>query len=250
MTKYDAIIVDDEDNNLILLEFFIQKFCPSINIIAKSTNLNDTKLLVIEKKPLIAFLDIQINESKIFEILDEIDFSEVEIIFVTAYDEYALKAFKYNAVDYLLKPISIEDLVLATNKTIKRIEERKIFESNLKNNKIIPDNNNDGFITISSLEKIDIIKYEEIIFCKSDGRYTTFYLRNNEQIVACKNIGEYEDILPLNFFYRIHHSYIVNVFYISNINKKAGYYCEMKNGAFLPISRRKQEGINKILNLK
>ncbi|SEP66251.1 LytR/AlgR family response regulator transcription factor [Flavobacterium urocaniciphilum] len=248
MTKYDAILVDDEENNIVILDFFIKKFCPSINIVKTCINLEETILAINKYKPSIAFLDIQINENQIFEVLDKIDISEIEIIFVTAYDEFALKAFKYNAIDYVLKPISIEDLILATNKAIQRIEEKKIFENEIfKRNKL---KSKDLFLTVHSLDKIDIINFEEIIFCKSDGRYTIFFLRNNEQIMACKNIGEYEELLTFNNFYRIHHSYIVNISYILKINKKAGYYCEMKNGAMIPISRRKQDGINKLLNIK
>jgi two-component system LytT family response regulator len=247
-TKISAIIVDDDNDNLQLLKYFITKFCPLVEIIGECLNVDDSIVLISELSPQLIFLDIQLNDKTAFDILDKIDFSELEIIFVTAYDNYALKAFKYNAVDYILKPLSIEDIILATNKVILKINEKQIFDQQV-NNKIKNhlEKTND-FISISSLDKVTLINKNEIIFCKSDGRYTTFFLSNKSEHVACKNLGEYELILNENDFFRIHHSYIVNIKHIKNINKKSGYYCEMTNGAFLPIAKRRQEGLKQILN--
>jgi two-component system LytT family response regulator len=251
MKKYSAIIIDDEDNNLLLLNHFISKFCISIDIINQAASIEEAIVVIDQAKPDILFLDIQLNDKEVFSLLDVIDFSDIEIIFVTAYDFYALKAFKYNAVDFILKPISIEDLILAVNKCIKRIEEKKSFEINSYYNGV--ENSAaqlSNFITISSIDKLTVIRKEEIIFCKSDGRYTTFYLNNAEEIVACKNLGEFEQALDVINFFRIHHSYIVNVNYIINIDKRAGYCCEMVNKIILPVAKRRQEGLNKFLKIK
>ena len=251
MKKYSAIIIDDEDNNLLLLNHFISKFCLSIDIINQAASIEEALVVIDQAKPDILFLDIQLNDKVVFDLLDVIDFSDIEIIFVTAFDFYALKAFKYNAVDFILKPISIEDLTLAVNKCIKRIEEKKAFEVS---NVFDIDQNTpaqaSNFITITSLNKVDVIKKEDIVFCKSDGRYTTFYLKSNEEVVACRNLGEFEQMLDVINFFRIHHSYIVNINYILNINKKAGYYCEMTNKIMLPVSKRRQESLNKFLKIR
>ena len=130
MKTYSAVIIDDEINNLVLLKHFINKFCLNIEIVGEADSVSSGIDIINLRKPKILFLDIKLSDSDVYEILDEIDFTEYEIVFVTAYDEFALKAFKYNAVDYVLKPVLIEDLVLATNKCIRRIEEKKIFEKN------------------------------------------------------------------------------------------------------------------------
>lgn len=248
MELYNAIIIDDEKNGIDIMEHFLTKFCPSIKIVDKGSTVEEAVKKIQLNKPDILFLDIQLSNNTSFEILDQIDFSEIEIIFVTAFNDYAIKAFKYNAIDYILKPLSIEDLIIATNKAIKRINERKEFEKELKTKDKLYNESSSEIVTISSLDKVSLIKKDDIIFCKSDGRYTTFYLSNNTEIIACKNLGEFENALCNNFF-RIHHSYIINLGHLIKINKKAGNYCEMSNSALLPIAKRRQETLNKLLGV-
>ncbi len=249
MKKYTAFIVDDEDRNVNIIVHFLNKFCPNIQIIGSSNSFEEAVEKINLLKPQILYLDIQLHNKTAFELLDVIDISEVEIVLVTAYENYAVKAFKYNVLDYVMKPISIEDIVLASNKAISRIEDKEIFDNSKVLEMQINNLEYSSFITISSIDKIDIIKKNEILFCKSDGRYTTFYLKNEEEYVACKNIGEYENILTDNCFFRIHQSYIINLDFVVSVNKKSGYYCEMINGARLPIAKRRQEALNKILKV-
>jgi two-component system LytT family response regulator len=250
MKTFTAVIIDDEFNNIIILKHFIDKFCLNIEIIGEADSVFTGIDIINEKKPDILFLDIKLNNSNVYEILDVIDFTEYEIVFVTAYDEYALKAFKYNAVDYVLKPIAIEDLILAINKCIKRLQDKEIFNNQIIEEVKIPVLTASKYVSIASLDKVEIIKKDELFFCKSEGRYTTFFMKNKEEIVACKNIGEYEAILTEENFFRVHQSYIINLDYVLNINKKSGYYCEMINGAFIPIAKRKQESLNRFLKIK
>lgn len=250
MKKYDAVIIDDEVGNLVLLNHFITKFCIDINIVGQADSVEMGINLINLKKPTILYLDIRLESRYAFDILDSIDFSDMEVVFVTAFEEFALKAFKYNAVDYILKPLSIEDLILATNRALKRIMEKDIFYKQLELGERKNNSKTSKYVSISSIDKVNLIIKQDIIFCKSDGRYTTFYLNNKEEYVACKNLGEYEQILVEECFFRIHHSYIVNLDYLVKINKKAGNYCEMTNGALLPIAKRRQENLNKFLNIK
>jgi two-component system LytT family response regulator len=249
MNRYKAYIVDDESDNVDLLKYLLKKYCLNIEIIGESNTFQDCINDLNTLNPEILFLDIKLNDKNAFDILDVINSSESEIIFVTAYQEFALKAFKYNAIDYVLKPISIEDLVVSVNKAILRIEEKKIFENQILNNFPSSKSNSSSILTISSLDKIEIIKKSDILFCKSDGRYTTFYLTDKTEILACKNIGEFEILLNDDIFFRIHNSYIINVSHVKNINKKVGYYCEMINGAFLPIAKRRYQSFSDFLNL-
>lgn len=249
MQQYTCIIIDDEKSNLNLIKHFITNFLPNLKILGEASNVEEGINIINREKPEILFLDIQLNEKSAFDILNNLDLGEFEIIFVTAYEDYAVMAFKYNAVDYVLKPIIIDDLVVATNKCIRRIEEKKTFKSNNKINKkrVI---SNSKFLSIPSINKVDLIKIDDIIFCKSDGRYTSFFLKNNEEIIACKNLGQFEDILDDTLFFRIHHSYIINLNYLISITKKTGYYCEMTNNINLPIAKRRQESLRSFLKSK
>lgn len=250
MQQYTCIIIDDEKSNLNLLKHFITKFLPSLKIIGEASNVEEGIDVINKIKPEILFLDIQLNEKSVFDILNNLDHAEFEIIFVTAYEDYAVKAFKYNAIDYILKPIIIDDIVAAANKCIRRIEEKKIFKNNTHNFEDKKATCNSKFLSIPSINKVDLIKMEDIIFCKSDGRYTSFYLVNNEEIIACKNLGQFEAVLDKTLFFRTHHSYIINLDYLISITKKTGYYCEMINNISLPVAKRRQESLRSFLKSK
>ena len=250
MLKYTAVIIDDEESNVSLISRFVKKFLINIELIGEAYNVNDGIEIINKLNPQIVFLDIQLNEKTAFDILDQVNFGELEIIFITAYKSFALEAFKYNAIDYILKPFSIEEIILSVNKCIQRIEEKNSFEKRILNFNKDNNNKNDKYVSVSSIDKVTLIKKEDIIFCKSDGRYTTFYLKNNTEVVSSKNLGEYEIILNNDIFFRIHHSYIINIDHVVKIHKKTGYYCEMINKINLPVARRRKDALNKYLGIK
>lgn len=250
MQQYTCVIIDDEKSNLNLIKHFITNFLPRLKIIGEASNVEEGIEMINEIKPEILFLDIQLNEKSAFDILNNLDDTDSEIIFITAFENYAVKAFKYNAIDYVLKPIIIDDLIQAANKCIKRIEEKKEIKNKDINFEEKKAACNSKFLSIPSINKVNLIKIEEIIFCKSDGRYTSFYLKNNEEIIACKNLGQFEEVLDKNLFFRTHHSYIINLNYLISITKKTGYYCEMINNINLPIAKRRQESLRSFLKSK
>ena len=149
-----------------------------------------------------------------------------------------------------MKPIVIDELISAAKKCFQRIEERKIYETRIAVDSSTKQIGNSDSVSITSIDKVDILKKKDIVFCKSDGRYTTFYMNNNKEFVASKNLGEYGNLLENDNFYRIHHSYIVNLSHLVQITKKAGYFCEMINGVKLPIAKRRQEGLLLFLKSK
>lgn len=253
MEKITAVIVDDEINNVDLLCHFLTKYCPLIEIVGKSTTKNEGIELVNQLKPKILFLDIMLDEGTGFDLLEDITFTETKVIFVTAFDKYAIKAFKYSAIDYLLKPIDIEELILAVNRAYADIEKDQYTETKQIQQAYKTITNNTlplALIALPSVEKVDFIKIENIIYLKSEGRYTIFNLKDNKQIVATKNLGEYESMLDAHIFFRIHNSYIINLNEVTAINKAAGNYCEMCNGESLPIAKRRQDQLNRFLKLK
>ncbi len=252
MKKADAVIIDDEKKNVKLLEHFLKTYCPQVNIIGTAFTKADSIKLIDEKKPQLVFLDIVLDTDTGFDVLDEISHEEFKVIFVTSHSEYAIRAFKYNAIDYVLKPISTEDLVIAVNKAYDDIE-NELFTtpdqlSHLSSS--IEKSTSLDFIALPSVDKIEFIKLEQIVYLKSDGRYTIFHLADGKKVVVAKNLGEYENFMDANNFFRIHNSYIVNLRHIIKINKASGSYCEMTNRDSLPIAKRRQEALSKFLRIK
>lgn len=253
MTQVTAVIIDDEINNVDLLVHFINQYCPQINVVGKAITKEEGIALTNQLKPQILFLDIMLNEGNGFDLLDNITYKKSKIIFITAYSEYAIKAFKYNAVDYLLKPIEIDELITAVDKACLAIENNEFTEpTQVKNLKKIVTNNKlpISLIAIPSADKIDFIKVEDIIYIKSQGRYSIFNLKDSKQIVATKNLGEYENLLDTNTFFRIHNSYLINLTKVTSINKTGGNYCVMENAEELPIAKRRQDKLHRFLKIK
>ncbi|GAA0739237.1 LytTR family DNA-binding domain-containing protein [Gaetbulibacter jejuensis] len=249
-----AVIIDDENDNVELLEHFLKTYCPTITVVGKGNTVEEGINIISLQKPQLLFLDIELNNNNTaFDILDKVNYTSYKAIFVTAYNEYAIKAFKYNAVDYILKPINIDDLVNAVNKILIDIErslytsqiQMKLFSQSLNNL-----NEKLEVIAVPSLNQIDVVNLDSISYLESHERYTIFHKIDSSKVVASRNIGEYEAILPSKTFYRIHHSYLVNITKIVKINKSEGSYCEMINGIMLPISRRRNDGLSNLLMLK
>ncbi len=252
MQSLRAIVVDDEINNNDLLIHFLKQYCPYVNVVGSAVTKAEAIEIINEIKPDLLFLDIVLDQGSGFDVLENVDYSMTRVIFVTAFNEFAVKAFRYNAVDYIMKPIEIEELISAVAKAYKDIE-NSLFTDNKQIDilsKTIQDYDDLNIIAIPSMDKVDFIKLEDILYFKSEGRYTNFYLKNNKKIVATKNIGDYEKTLENTYFFRIHNRYIINLMHVNNINKAAGNYCEMANGDLLPIAKRRQDELNRFLGLK
>lgn len=247
MDKYTAIIVDDEASCMELLLHFITKYCPQVSVMGTAKDLNEARNLIQEVKPQIVFLDVQVNNALIFELLDKIDCKKIEIILITAYQEYTIKAFNYDVVNYLLKPILVEDLIKSVNRCIAKIKEKKQTENIETEGKLLKNKSINNKVIIASIDKTDVVKTDDIVYLKSEGRYTTFFLKNNTQIVASKNLGEYNTILPQDNFFRIHHSYIINIDFLDQLIRKNSCLCKLKSGVELPVAVRRQDALHEFL---
>ena len=185
MNTIKTIIVEDELNNAKLLEHFITKYCPEIELIDNFKTKKAAVRSIKKNKPQLLFLDIILEKQTAFDLLDEVDFSKFNIIFVTAFDQYALKAFQYNTADYLLKPIQIDELIAAVKRVKLRNDKNEFTHAdqvNILSNSLTTANLK--FITISNIDKVNFVKNEEILYCKSAGRYTEFYLTDKRKLVA------------------------------------------------------------------
>lgn len=253
MNRLRTILVDDEKNNLELLEYFIKKNCPSLEIVAKCSTYDSAKEIIQNTDFDLCFLDILLDHDNSFHLLENLDKTSFHIIFTTAYDEFAIKAFRYNATDNLLKPIVIDDLIKAVHRVEEQIHKKEfIDQENIKQlSETILKKQPLNYLTVSGMNRVDFIQPDDIVYLKSAGRYTEFFLQDKKQkIISSRPIGEYETILTQDRFYRIHNSYLINLSALININKRAGNYCELTNGVSLPISRRRFEGLIKLMRLK
>lgn len=250
MSNYSALIIDDEIENIQLLKIFIEKYCKEINIIYTGTTLDKATELCLIHKPQILFLDIKLDDSSTsFTLLENCKDINAEVIFVSSYEEYALKAISLNATAYLMKPVQTTELVNAVSKAIHNIETKKLFQESISKTEIAPSAKL-NIIFVPSVNKIDFVRIDEILYLEADGRYTVFHLITGITVVAVKNIGEYEKLLDQNIFFRTHHHYIININMVTNINKSQGNFCELNNGKSIPIAKRRQEQLYKFLNLK
>ncbi len=244
-----VILIEDDLETIKLIEQFEKENTVLLSII---TVVPDSSLLVdlVDKnKPdlLIVSLD---KPSFNPNILNAISVHKPKILFLSKNKTDAYDAFKYGGLDFLLKPLDYSELIISLYKTVKLIEMESIYQDD-KIGKIKTLNvlhNNSDFVAIASVDKIDLLKINDIIFCKADGKYTEFHTNKTTKIVSSRNLGEYSSLLENNFF-RIHHSYLVNIKHLVKIIKKDGLYCEFSNGHVLPVAKRRQEEFIKFIKL-
>lgn len=231
-----TILVDDEPIARMSLRGMLETYFPNISIKGEAKNLPDAIKLIHQYKPTIVFLDIEMPGYSGLEILNFFHDQQLhsKIIFVTAYEEYALKAFELSAVDYLLKPIQKEALERALVKIQATPKENlQVLQENLTHQK-------PKRITLQTGDGLLFLKLDEILYLKADGSYTHFYLENNEKITVSKRLQEYEKLLELGSFMRIHRSHMINLEHIKKITKEDGGGVLMCNGELLSISQEKK----------
>jgi two-component system LytT family response regulator len=238
-----TLIVEDDILNVILLKKLLHKYFPAIEIIAKANNSAEFVDLLFSEKPDLILLDIHLGEEKnTLEVLSEIDDVQAEIIVISADESQAIEAInQYTVAGYITKPIRIVQLKRVIEKATRNIQLKRIAN---KSTGFL----SDVLIAVSTSKSIEFLVIKDILYLEADGKYTVFHLKDKEVRVVSKNIGEYEKILPIQFFFRIHHKYIVNIRKVTNINRSEGIYCHLVNGVSLSISKRKQEALRKFLN--
>jgi two-component system LytT family response regulator len=242
----NAIIIDDEVNNVDNLSILLQQYCKQVHVVAKAFNAQQGKDIILQHKPDLVFLDVQMPGEDGFELLKSLSDLSFEIIFVTAYDQYGIQAIKFSAIDYLLKPIKIHDLQDAVNKVIIKNSQKK---QNLQLENLVKllQQNEPPRIAISASKETRFIKPENIIFCESSNNYTTFHMNDGETIISSRPIYEYESLLGPYGFIRSHQSYIINKNHVKSWVKENGGYLLMEDNSQIPVSRNKKENLRDLL---
>ncbi len=243
MIVLNAIIVDDEEFARSSLYFLLQENCENVQISGIAKSVNEARTLLSEHKVDLIFLDIAMPGENGFELISSAKTSNAHVIFTTAYDQYALKAIKANALDYLLKPIDIDELKEAVNRAVKYISldkdalHRNQNLSNLTLN--LAERNEIKKLTLPNGQGYTLIDIDEIIHIEADSNYSIFHLAKKEKITVSKVLKDYEEILPQNQFVRIHKSSIINLDYLKEYNSKNGLEAILKNGEKIAVSRRR-----------
>ncbi len=244
--KIRAIIVEDETPSALLLEKLIESYCPELEVVASAQSLEEASRIISSERPDVVFLDIELNSENGFELLSGFNDIHCEIIITTAYEKYALKAIKISALDYLLKPIDIEELKEAVYKLKSKFESeemkgKKPGEDGTKADNIFPKSR----LVLSSLKEKHFVFPEEILYLQSERQYTYFNMKDGQMIMTSKNIGEYESkLIPYNFF-RCHHSFLINLNEVRGYSSQNGLHAIMTNGSLVDVSKRKKENFMK-----
>nr|WP_299070970.1 LytTR family DNA-binding domain-containing protein [uncultured Allomuricauda sp.] len=242
-----ALIIDDEAKARQGLRLVLEKYCPEIKILAlcESPEIGLEKINAL--KPDLIFLDVQMPKMSGFDLLERVSKINFEVIFVTAYDRYAIKAIKFSALDYLLKPIDVDELMNAVEKISKKKKNKVAqYGSLLKNVK--PGMEKLKRLAIPSDNEIIMQPIADIIYCEADSSYTTLYLSGGKKITVSKTLKEFENILPEGDFCRIHHSTLVNMAHVTKYIKGEGGYVIISNNNHLNVSRRKKDQFLQMLH--
>lgn len=236
-----SIIIDDEPQNNKILRHFLETYCQNVEVIAEATEPQQAISFITELKPQLLFLDVELPGQNAFGILNQLMPVDFEIIFVTAYNQYALNAIKYNALDYLLKPVNIDELKQAVEKATVRMAEKNINErlSNFFHNQSqLLDNTR---IALPTRDGLTFYPIKDIVNCEAEGPYTRFHFIHDKSIIVTGTLKEFEQILPSEMFCRVHHSFLVNLNRIHKYFRGKGGYLEMDNGKMVEVSQRKKE---------
>ena len=236
-----AIVVEDEFRVRNVFIRLLAEYCREISVIGEADNIEDAYALIMEKKPQLVFLDIEMPHGNGFELLAKFERVPFEVIFVTSYSNYAIRAIKCSALDYLLKPVMVSDLTnLITRITdkITLVDQARQFQVLFKN----LDQEEPKTLVVHSKSKTDYIPMEEILYLEADGSYSLIYTLTNKYYVA-KTLKEYDELLcsATSSFVRIHKTYIVNILQVKQVSSGESKTVLLKNGAEIEISRRRKQ---------
>jgi len=248
MNKLKAIIIDDEPRSRQSLIQKIVMSCKDVEIIAECENGEQGIAAIEEQKPDIVFLDVEMPRMNGFTMLQQLSNRDFELIFTTAYDHYAIRAIKFSALDYLVKPVEVEEL----KEAIERVKQKR--EKDTTNERLetllynlMNEKNQSNRIAISSIEGLQFVEINDIIYLEAESNYTIIYISSAEKITVSKTLKDFEELLPHAVFIRIHHSWIINKKHVQKYLKGEGGQVIMSNGKTLDVARRKKDEFMKAI---
>jgi len=243
------VIIDDEANNVANLQFLLKTHCPELISAGSANSGIEAVHLIQEIAPDLVFLDIQMPGKSGFDVLRSLDKINFEVIFVTAYDQYGIQAIKFSALDYLLKPLDVNELIQAVKKAEAKISARQQNQniSNLLDYLQRPKQESPR-IALPTLQETHYVKLEDIVRCEASDNYTGFFLSNGEKILVSRTLKEYAELLKPHNFQRTHQSHLVNMRFVKSFLKEDGGTLLLQDKTRIPISRQHLDTIRKALN--
>ena len=237
-----ALIVDDEPKNRKILRSLLTDFCPDVRIVGEAASADEAQKLIDEVSPELLFLDIEMPYGNAFDLLDKLMPVKFEIIFITAFDEYTLKAFRYSALDYLLKPVDIEELKVAVKKASEKIGLKNINKqlSNLLQS-VRPPGAAPAKIALPTQDGFIFQTTQDIVRFEAKGNYTYVFTTEGNKHISSRTIRQYEEMLPEPTFFRIHNSHIINLNFIKKYTKGRGGHVIMSDGSTLEVATRRKD---------
>lgn len=236
-----TIIVDDEDHVRGTLGKFLEKYCPQVKLAGEAGSVQEAYEVINKTHPDLILLDIQLGDGTGFDLLKKFDFPPFKVIFITAHDEYAVQAFKVSAVDFILKPVNPLELNDAISKAQQVVQDELRIKLDALETNLQKGNQALKKIVIKTLENIYVIDTNDIVYCESDGSYTTIFTLGKEKILSSKPIKEYDELLAAYGFFRVHRSYLINLSFIKRFEKQDGGYVVLSENSKVPVASRKKE---------
>jgi len=236
-----TIIIDDEKHQQLNLEKMVKLYCHGLEVVEKANDLTTAERAIREHKPDLVLLDIHLGDGSGFDLLSRFTPVFFKVIFVTAFDHFAIKAFRYNALDYLLKPVDPDELCQAARKAAETIQPD--FNLQLENLRsyIHAEGQTHSKIILKTSDTIHVVSVQEILYCESESNYTHFRLTGNRNIMVSATLKEYEDILVESGFFRVHKSFLINLARISRFEKAEGGSVVLEGEKKIPVASRKRD---------
>ena len=246
-----ALLIDDDDNLRAGMKSLLSRYAPEIAIMGEADSVKTGTELLLKTEPQVVFLDIHLGDGSGFDLLEEVNKRgklNSQIVFITAHEQYAIKAFRFSALDFLLKPVDPDEL----EKVISKIKNVLVKSDSVAHIDLLLENirkkvDNFKRIALSTADGIHLFEISDIIRCESEDNYTKFYIKNNKPVMISKTLKEYEDLLTEHGFERIHQSHLINLAYLKSYIKKDGGYVVMADNSNLPISQRKKERLQELI---
>lgn len=246
----NAIIVDDEQDSIDTLAALVNTFLDDVEIVGTATDIRTAYGLIKSHEPELVFLDIEMGTDTGFDLLELLDNTNFHLIFVTAHEKFALRAIRFSALDYLVKPVSPQELKRSVARLqcfggpVDDIKKVKHMFTNL-----LTENRGHHKLSIPTLDGFEFVKVSDILYCKADGSYSHIYLKNGEKLTTSKNLKYYSEILSEYSFYRIHSATLINLMYLRKFSKSIGGYVIMEDGSELSVSKNRKSGLLEALSL-
>lgn len=243
----NALIVDDEPYCRKVLTTLLQKYCPDVNILAVCSSGAEALKAIRDQQPHLVFLDVEMPQMNGFEMLEQLPSINFHLIFTTSYDQYALKAIRFSAIDYLLKPIDREELQRAVQKVHDHFQRPITQQLEILLQKMTHPSPSINKLALPTMEGLQMVTIDSIISCESDSNYTFVLLKTKQRLVVSRTLKDIEEMLEDHPFVRVHHSYLVNLNEVERYVKGEGGYLVMSDGSSIDVSRSKKETLLKRL---